>query len=184
MVTTNSEKLADRIRVLRLHGISRDAWKRYGEQGYKHYDTIECGYKYNMFDLQAALGLSQLKKIDAWWERRRELVTAYDSALSGVVDRPAVRPYVKTAHYLYAVMVDRKRRDEILNGIQARGVGVGVHFRALHLHTFYRKTYGYKRGMLPVAEAYGDRTLSLPLYPKMTSEDVSRVVAAVKEAVG
>lgn len=181
MITTNDGRLADRLRILRLHGISRDAWKRYGEQGYKHYDTVEAGYKYNMFDIQAALGLSQLKKIDVWWERRRELARRYDEALPGI-DRPAIRPYVRHAHYLYVLLV--KNRDKVIEALQAKGIGIGVHFRALHLHAYYRKAFGYKRGMLPVAEGAGDRTVSLPLHPRMSEAEQAQVIEAVRAAVG
>jgi dTDP-4-amino-4,6-dideoxygalactose transaminase len=181
MIATNDAKLADRLRVLRLHGISRDAWKRYGENGYKHYDTIDAGYKYNMFDIQAALGLSQLKKIDGWWEKRRYLAQRYDEAFSKV-DRPAIRTYVKHAHYLYVLLV--KRRDALIEALQARGIGIGVHFRALHLHAFYRKTFGYKRGMLRIAEQSGNRTISLPLFPRMTRSEQDAIIAAVLAAIG
>ncbi len=186
MLTTNNEKLVQRLRVLRLHGMSRDAWKRYGEQGYKHWDALEAGWKYNMFDLQAALGLSQLKKVDAWWKRRRELVAKYDEAFRDLADvgRLSVRPNVKSAYHIYVLQSLRKKRDEALNEIQARGVGLGVHFRPVHLMTFYRKHYGFKKGLCPRAEAAGDRVLTLPLYPKMTDEEQRRVIEAVREVLG
>lgn len=186
MLTTDSEKIAQRLRILRLHGMSRDAWKRYGDQGYKHWDVLEAGWKYNMFDLQAALGLSQLKKVDAWWERRRELVAKYDEAFRDLanVKLLRVRPDAKTAYHIYVIQSLKKKRDEALNGIQARGVGLGVHFRPVHLMSFYRKRYGFKKGLCPKAEAAGDRVLTLPLYPKMTDEEQQRVIQAVREELG
>jgi dTDP-4-amino-4,6-dideoxygalactose transaminase len=183
MLTTNSEKIAQRLRVLRLHGMTRDAWNRYGETGYKHWDAVEAGWKYNMFDLQAALGISQLKKVDAWWERRRELVAKYDEAFRDLpgVGLLSVRPEVKSAYHIYVIQSLKKKRDDALNGIQARGVGLGVHFRPVHLMTFYKKRYGFKKGHCPIAERAGDRVLTLPLYPKMTDEEQARVIQAVKE---
>jgi dTDP-4-amino-4,6-dideoxygalactose transaminase len=181
MIATDDERLAERLRVLRLHGISRDAWKRYGESGYKHYDTVAFGYKYNMFDVQAALGLSQLRKVEEWWRRRRDLAARYDRAFEGL-GRLAVRPDVRTAHYIYVLLVEGRNRA--LQAIQSRGVGVGVHFRPLHLHAAYRRRFGYRRGSLPRAEWAGGRALSIPLYPKMTDAEQDRVIDAVRAAVG
>jgi len=188
-LTTNNPDWADRVGIMALHGISRDAWKRYGSDGYKHWDIIYPGYKYNMFDLQAALALSQLAKINRFWERRVTLKARLDAGLADVaeVERLAERPGIKHAYHLYPIvlrtdMLDTDR-DEIMNAIQAENVGVGVHFRAVHLHPYYQETYGFRRGDFPRAEYYSDRTISLPLYPKMTDADADDVIAAVRKVI-
>jgi dTDP-4-amino-4,6-dideoxygalactose transaminase len=189
MLTTNSKALAERARLLRLHGMSRDAWSRYGDAGYKHWDTVLPGWKYNMFDLQAALGLTQLAKVESWWVRRQEIAERYAQAL---VEIPEVKPlevrsHVRTAWHIYVIQVKPEKlgadRDELLQAIQSEGVGMGVHFRAVHLHQFYRERYGFRRGMLPQAELASDRVLTLPLYPNMTDSDVEFVIRALKRAV-
>jgi dTDP-4-amino-4,6-dideoxygalactose transaminase len=188
MLTTDDAELAARASVLALHGISRDAWKRYGEEGYVHWDIVAPGYKYNMFDLQAALVDAQLDKVDAFWLRRRELVEAYDAAFAGVDElRPlARRDYVTPSHHLYVVRVSPDAgvtRDAFMARVQARGVGVGVHFRAVHLHPYYRETFGFEPGMFPVAEAAGDSVVSLPLHPGLTDDEVARVVRTCRAAL-
>jgi dTDP-4-amino-4,6-dideoxygalactose transaminase len=183
MLTTDDEELAARAGLLALHGISRDAWKRYGEEGYRHWDVVAPGFKYNMFDLQAALVDAQLDKVDAFWERRKQLVEAYDEAFA---DCDAVRPlerrgYVKASYHLYVIRLTdaaRLTRDEFMSRVQARGIGLGVHFRAVHLHRYYRETYGFLPGMLPVSEAAGDSVVSLPLHPGLRDDELQRVVRA------
>lgn len=189
MLTTNDPELAARAALLALHGISRDAWKRYGDDGYQHWDIVEPGYKYNMYDLQAALVDAQLDRVDAFWERRRALVDLYDEAFSG---SDALRPlqrrgYVKASYHLYVVRVTPAAgltRDEFLTAVQAQGIGLGVHFRAVHLHPYYREAFGFQRGMYPEAEVAGDEVVSLPLYPDLTPRDLTRVVSACKAALG
>lgn len=189
MVTTNRKSLAEKMQVLSLHGLSKDAWKRYSESGFAHYDVIYPGYKYNMFDIQAALGLCQLAKIDDFWKRRKNYTEIYDQAFKEV---PEIIPLVKEgdikhAYHLYVILVKTEEltvsRDVILKEIQAKGIGVGVHFRALHLHPFYRKTFGFRRGQFPVAEYASDRVISLPLYPKMEEWDVNKVINTVKKII-
>jgi len=184
MLTTNDESLADQADILALHGISRDAWKRYGDEGYKHWDIVAPGYKYNMFDIQAAIVDAQMDRIDQFWERRRQVTEYYDAAFS---EMPGVAPlcrrdYVKASHHLYVLRVPR--RDEFMSAIQAQGIGVGVHFRPVHLHQYYRQAFGFRPGMFPVAEAAGESVVSLPLYPSLGDDDVDRVVAAVREILG
>lgn len=189
MLTTNDDEIADRVKILRLHGMSRDAWKRYGEQGYKHWDTLEPGWKYNMFDLQAAVGLAQLGKLERWLVRRREICRDYDRRFAGIPEIRVlgVRPYVRSAYHIYPIAIRTellcRDRDQLLQDIQARGVGVGIHFRAVHLHEFYRRTGRFKRGLCPRAEYWSDRTLSIPLYPSMTDRDAAYVADAVIAAV-
>ncbi|MBI3271485.1 MAG: DegT/DnrJ/EryC1/StrS family aminotransferase [Planctomycetes bacterium] len=189
MVTTDDAALADRIRILSLHGISRDAWKRYSAEGYRHYEILEAGYKYNMSDIQASLGLHQLRKVDGFWRRRKELVELYDAGFREIPElRPvpqATAPGNRNAYHLYPVLVQPERlttdRDGVLAALQAENLGLGVHFRAVHLSPFYEKRFGHRRGTYPVAEAAGDRLLSLPFFPAMTDDDVASVLEAVRK---
>jgi dTDP-4-amino-4,6-dideoxygalactose transaminase len=188
-LTTNREEWADRIGVMALHGISRDAWKRYGTDGYRHWDIVAAGYKYNMFDLQAALLQSQFVKLERFYARRSALKARLDGGLRGIpeITLPAERPWVRHAYHLYPIVIRTELlsadRDTLMNAIQAENVGIGIHFRAVHLHPFYAETFGFGRGMCPTAEHYSDRTISLPLYPKMTDVDADDVVAAVRKVI-
>jgi dTDP-4-amino-4,6-dideoxygalactose transaminase len=188
-LTTNRGEWAEQIGIMSLHGISRDAWKRYGTEGYRHWDIVAAGYKYNMFDLQAALARTQLGKLDGFHGRRKALKARLDAGLRDVPELafPDARPWVGHACHLYPIIVRTEQlkadRDTIMNAIQSENVGIGVHFRAVHLHPFYEKTFGFTRGMFPNAEYYSDRTISLPLYPKMTDADADDVVAAVRKVV-
>ena len=189
MITTNDDKLAERMRILSLHGISIDAWKRYRPGEYQHWDIIEPGFKYNMFDLQAALGLHQLGKLDDFIERRRRWANLYDE---GFADIPEVTTLhhgddVESAYHLYVVRLKTDilgaSRDNFLEMIQQRGIGIGIHFRPVHLHPYYQEKYGYSRGDFPVAENAGDCLLSLPLYPSLTKEQVDYVIWNVRDLV-
>lgn len=192
MVTTNTDEAEEKLRILSLHGISKDAWKRYSESGYKHWEIIYPGFKYNMFDIQAALGIHQLKKIDRFWVRRKQIVEMYNTAFA---DMPGIEPVFqkvkhdgdKNAYHLYVIRVNtdqiRVTRDDVLNLIQERGIGVGVHFRAVHLSPYYSNTYGFKPGMFPVAEYNSERVISLPLYPSLSDDDVAHVIGTVKDIV-
>ena len=188
-LTTNRSEWAERISVMALHGISRDAWKRYSSEGYRHWDIIAPGYKYNMFDLQGALVLSQLAKLDTFHARRVALKARLDAGLGDLdeVATPVERPWVTHAHHLYPIVVRTEMlsadRDTIMAAIQAENIGIGIHFRAVHLHPFYVETFGFRRGMFPNAEYYSDRTISLPLFPRMTDADADDVVAAVRKVV-
>lgn len=188
-LTTNDAALAERVAIMSLHGISRDAWKRYSASGYKHWDIICPGYKYNMFDLQAAVALPQLAKIEAFWDRRVALKARLDAALRDIpeIRLPVWRPGSKHAYHLYPIIVRTEEltadRDAIMDAIQAANVGVGVHFRAVHLHPYYMEAWGFRRGMFPHAEYYSDRTISLPLYPKMTDADADDVIAVVQDVI-
>lgn len=189
MLTLKDKELADRVRVLGLHGISRDAWKRYGLEGYAHWDIIEAGYKYNMFDLQAALGLHQLKKLDGFMARRREIYQRYLGALSSMdtVDYLEIRAHVDHAYHLFVIMIRPEAlsadRDTIMNAIQAENVGIGIHFRAVHLHPYYRKNFGFSPGLCPVAERASDRVISIPFHPALTDHDVEDVIATVRKVL-
>ncbi|HVN85459.1 MAG TPA: DegT/DnrJ/EryC1/StrS aminotransferase family protein [Candidatus Binatia bacterium] len=189
-VTTNDAAAAEEIGGLALHGLSTNAWQRYGTAGYKHASVFTPGFNYVMFDLQAALGLCQLRKMEEFWQRRRALFEAYDAAL-GTIDElwPLHRhPYVKHAYHLYVIRLRSDclsvDRDQILNAIQAEGIGLGVHFRALHLHPYYQHTFPQYAGRLPNAETASEQVLSLPLYPQLSAADVGTVVSAVKKVIG
>jgi len=189
MLTTNNKEWAKKIGILSLHGISHDAWKRYGEEGYKHWDIIYPGYKYNMYDLQAALGLSQLKKIEDFWQIRKRYTLDYREAFKDIpqIQVLSEKEDIRHSYHLFVIIVKTEElktdRDTIMNEIQKEGVGIGIHFRAIHLHPYYRKTFGFKEGMFPNAEYASERVISLPLYPKMTEENIQRVISVVKVVI-
>jgi len=186
MVTTDSAEWAERIRILALHGMSRDAWARYTREGTPHYDVVAAGFKYNMMDIQAALGLQQLGRFEALQQRRARVWRRYDEALARLpVWQPLpAAPNTVHARHLYTILVDPDAcgvtRDALFAALRARGIGTSVHFRALHLHPYYAQQ-GYERGRFPHAEYVSDRTLSLPLSADMQDDDVDRVVSALTE---
>lgn len=189
MITTNDEKLADKIKILALHGMSRDAWHRYSDDGYKHYQVEFPGFKYNMMDIQAAIGIHQIGKIDRFDQKRQELWEFYNSNLK---DLPIVLPDknlidCKHALHLYTILIDKEKvgfsRDEFMQKLHEEGIGTGVHFIPVHLHKYYQEKLNYKQGDYPIAEYIGDRTVSLPLSAKLSLEDVQRVVAVIKEVL-
>lgn len=153
MVITNSSEGADRIKRLALHGLSADAWKRFGDIGYTHYEVVECGYKYNMMDLQAAIGIHQLKRVEANWLRRREVWERYNGALSGLpLTLPAQpAPNTRHAHHLYTVLVDQPSsglsRDEFLARMTARRIGVGVHYLSIPENDYYQRVFRWSGGL-------------------------------------
>jgi len=189
MAVTDSEEYADKIKILALHGMSKDAWKRYSDEGYKHYQVVYAGFKYNMTDMQAALGIHQLPRIDRYWSRRQEIWYTYNNAFQDLpVFLPAPVPGdIKHAYHLYTLLLDTDRlrisRDQFLEQMIEANIGVGVHYIALHLHPFYQQTYGYKRGDFPAAEWISKRTISLPLSPKLREKDVQDVIAAVTKII-
>jgi dTDP-4-amino-4,6-dideoxygalactose transaminase len=189
MLAVQSDDDEEKIRILSLHGISRDAWKRYSAEGYRHWDIIHAGYKYNMFDLQAAVGLHQMDRIDKFWNSRKHHVEDYNKAFEGIpeVETLRIKPNRKHCYHVYPLLLKLEMltgaRDQIMNAIQAENVGIGIHFRAVHLHPFYQETFGFVPGELPVAENASERTLSIPLFPAMTDEDREDVIAVVKKVI-
>jgi dTDP-4-amino-4,6-dideoxygalactose transaminase len=185
MVTTDDDGFAARIRRLRLHGISQDAWKRYSSEGTWYYEVEEAGYKYNFTDLQAALGLVQLSKCDALCEARRQIAERYTRAFSEVpgLETPVIREDRTSAWHLYVLRLrpDRLRitRDRFIETLRDWSIGTSVHFIPLHAHPFYRSTYGYKAEDFPHAEREYQRCLSLPIFPTLTESDVDRVIQTV-----
>jgi dTDP-4-amino-4,6-dideoxygalactose transaminase len=186
MVTTDREEYADKIKMYGLHGLSKDAWKRYSDEGYKHYEVVFPGFKYNMMDIQAAIGIEQMKRVDKYLARRNEIWARYDDSFADLpVTRPAPpEPDTVHARHLYTLLLDIDKlkisRDEFQERLFKMDIGAGIHFIAAHLHTYYRETFGYKRGDFPNAEWISDRTISLPLSAKLTDEDVEDVIEAVK----
>ena len=188
MVTTADRGAAAFIRTASLHGLSRDAWKRYAPGGSAHYDVVMPGFKYNMMDLQAAIGLHQLARIESMYARRSAIWSRYDAALGGLPLRlPAPVPAGdRHARHLYTVLVDESAgisRDRLQERLTERGISTSIHFRALHLHPYYQERFGFTRGMFPVAETLSDTTLSLPLSAAMTDDSVDRVIEALHDVL-
>jgi perosamine synthetase len=189
MVTTKNVELAERIRCLSLHGMSRDAWKRYTAEGSWYYEIIEQGYKYNMPDILAALGLAQLKKVERMYALRLRYAKIYEQQLSEfeALVTPKVHRDVRHAWHLYVIRLRseylRITRNEFIEKLKAVGIGTSVHFIPLHLQPFYQRKFGHKYGDFPVAEKVYESAISLPLYPKMTEEQVYFVASKVRELV-
>jgi dTDP-4-amino-4,6-dideoxygalactose transaminase len=190
MLVTADTAQAARVKTLALHGMSADAWKRFSDEGFKHYEVVEPGFKYNMTDMQAAIGVHQLERIEANLKRRNEIWRRYDDAFR---ERPVFlpaseEPGTRHARHLYTLLLDTDRlaidRDAFQRELHVRNIGTGIHYRALHLHEYYRRTFGYERGHLPNAEWVSDRTISLPLSPKLSDRDVEDVTSAVMTVLG
>jgi len=177
-VTTDDPSIADKILRLRLHGISKDAWKRYSAQGSWYYEIEECGWKYNMTDIQAALGIHQLRKLDGFIATRQKYAEMYSDALKGLGGMviPFEKKGRKLVFHLYPVLVNGMDRGEFIREMAEMSVGCSVHFIPLHLHPFYRNTYGYNEGDFPNAESIYAHEVSLPLYPHMRVTDVRYVI--------
>jgi dTDP-4-amino-4,6-dideoxygalactose transaminase len=188
MLVTRSEKMAKRIRVMRLHGIDNDVWDRYRSDKPKwYYEVVAPGFKYNMSDLVAAIGIHQLKKVEQFRQRREEIARNYTEAFTAL---PLKTPFVarsedKHSWHLYVIQLELERinisRDEFIEKMAERGIGTSVHFIPLHLHPYWRDRYGFKPKDFPVALDCYLRAVSLPIYSKMTDDDVGRVIQAVRE---
>ncbi len=190
MLTTNDEKIAKCARMLVTHGMSNNAWNRYGKGGSWMYDIEEPGYKYNMFDLQAALGLKQLERLEQMQNRREEIVNIYIGGLKDLkgLSIPVVNEYTsKHSWHLYIIRVDEEKvgisRDKFIEELTKRNIGTSVHFIPVHLMSAYRNRFGYKEGDFPVTEKWFSQIISLPLYSTMTNEDATYVVNAVRDII-
>ena len=183
-VATRHRSLAEKLIRMRLHGIDRDAAGRYGGK-YRHWDMTSMGYKANMFDIQAALLLPQLPRLEERLEKRRHIFEQYRSAFESTegIDTPGILPGTRHAHHLFTIWVDPDWRDRVIQKLEENGIGVAVNYRPVHLLTYYRKTFGFKDGLYPKAEYIGRRTVSLPLYPDMTEEEVTAVIQAMDKAL-
>jgi dTDP-4-amino-4,6-dideoxygalactose transaminase len=189
MLCTDDEALAERCRVMALHGISKDAWKRYTAEGSWYYEIIAPGFKYNMTDIAAAMGLAQLAKAERMAQRRRDIARQYNAAFGDMpeLQLPADRADCRHAWHLYVLRLNLARltidRGEFIAELKQRNIGVSVHFIPLHLHPYYRDTYGYQPHDFPVAFGEYQRVISLPIYSKMRDEDVTDVIRAVRAVV-
>jgi len=186
MVVARDARAADRVKTLALHGMSADAWRRYSDEGFIHYDVVEPGFKYNLTDLAASFGMHQLTGVEERWARRQAIWRVYDRELAGLPLRLPAPPAPGTRHalHLYTCLVDDQRtqvtRDQVLGHLHALRIGGGVHYRPVHLHPWYSRTYGARTGSLPHAEWVGARTLSLPLTAAMSDDDAADVVRALR----
>lgn len=189
MVITPSADRADRLKVLSLHGMSKDAWKRFSDDGYKHYEVIDCGFKYNMMDLQAAIGIHQLARVETNWKRRRDIWQRYDEGLSTLPITLPAAPEADTRHalHLYTIQVDEAQagisRDGFLNAIAKHNIGVGVHYMSVPEHPYYQEQYGWRPEQWPNAMCIGRQTISLPLSAKLSNPDVDDVIEAVRRVL-
>jgi dTDP-4-amino-4,6-dideoxygalactose transaminase len=193
MLTTDNEELASIARVRSLHGLDKDAWTRYSSGRFGSYEVVYPGFKYNMTDLQASLGLHQLARIETSHARRAAIWERYNEAfanLEGVEIPPiSLEPDRRGRHarHLYTLWIDWDalglERHEAVDGLSAHGVGVGWHFRAVHLQRYYRERYGYEPGSLPIAERIAHRTISIPLSAALTDEQIERIIAAIRSVV-
>src|SRR5256885_11657326 len=188
MLTADPEFLA-RARILSLHGLSRNAATRYQAGGHWAYEILAPGFKYNMTDIQGALGLWQLRKLERSQRRRREVVAAYQAAFAGeeALELPVERPWVKHAWHLYVLRLRlaalRIGRDRFIEELATRNIGTSVHFIPIHLHPYYRDKYRYSADAFPVAYDSFQRMLSLPLHPRLSDQDVADVIEAVHHVV-
>jgi dTDP-4-amino-4,6-dideoxygalactose transaminase len=177
------------VKTRALHGMSADAWRRYSDEGFVHYQVETPGFKYNLTDLAASLGLVQLGRLDAWWERRRALWDLYVRELADLplVLPPPVPAGVRHAYHLFTPLVDdaatRVTRDDLVRALHELRIGTGVHYTALHLHPYYARSLGHAPGDFPNAEWIADRTISLPLSPAVGDEDAADVVRALREVL-
>lgn len=184
-LATPDADVAERIERLSLHGLSAGAWRRYSDAGFKHYEVVEPGYKFNMTDLHAAIGIHQLPRLDGWIQAREDQWVRYDELLLGLpVESPsAPEPGTRHARHLYQVLIApgaARSRDEMLDFFTAHGIGAGVHYRAIHLHEHYRQRFAFEQSAFPVAEDMSDRTLSLPLGPNLAERDQDDIVEALR----
>jgi perosamine synthetase len=189
MATTENPEWANRMRMMSLHGISLDAWDRYTDKGSWYYEIIRPGYKYNLTDIAAALGIEQLKRCNQFWDARRHIAERYDEGLADLpeIQVPARAPDIQHAWHLYIIQLNLERlrinRQEFIKALKSQNIGTSVHFIPLHLHPFYRDTFGYRPADFPQATAVFERIVSLPIYPKMTERDVDHVIGAVTKLV-
>lgn len=189
MIATDDDDLAERMRLLTLHGMSRDAWRRYTSAGSWYYEVVVPGYKDNMTDLQAAMGIHQLRKLDDFICIRQRLADQYRAAFADLpeIGLPQAHGDRNHVYHLFPVRLDLERLDidrgQFIEELKARNIGTSVHFIPVHMHPFYREKYGYDSACFPVARGLFEQIVSLPLYPRMSEDDAADVITAVREAV-
>lgn len=189
MIVARDEADVKRLKMLALHGMSHDAWRRFSDAGYKHYSVVECGFKYNMMDIQAAIGIHQLQRVEGWWKRRRKLDQHYREAFADLpIGLPQEAPAdCRHAHHLFPIFIDEARagisRDAFLDVMTELKIGVGVHYLSIAEHPYYQETFGWKPEDYPNARKIGQQTVSIPLSPRLSDEDVQDVIDAVRWAL-
>lgn len=189
MVTTDDDALADQLRILSLHGMSRDAWKRYQASGSWYYEVVLPGYKYNFTDIQASIGLHQLEKLEEALVRRNEIAQRYTQGFEEVpgIITPYVAPYGRHAWHLYAIQVQEEvcgvSRDVLIEELKKEKIGTSVHFIPVHMHPYFRDHLGYRTGSFPVAEEVYSNIVSLPFYPQLNVKEIDEIIAAIKNLI-
>jgi dTDP-4-amino-4,6-dideoxygalactose transaminase len=189
MIVTADDQLAERMRLLSLHGMSRNAWQRYTSAGTWAYEVVEAGYKYNMTDIQAALGIHQLRRLDRFIETRQFYAQLYNEAFSSLKELEVPQTHSDRNHvyHLYVLRLNLEclslDRAQFIEELKVRNIGASVHFIPVHLHPYYTEQFGYRIGSLPDAEALYERIVSIPLYPRMSETDVNSVIQAVYDIV-
>ena len=187
MATTNNPEWATRMRMMSLHGISHDAWKRYAKEGSWYYEVVRPGFKYNLTDIAAAIGIEQLRKCDAFGAARKRIAAAYHQGFSDLaeIQTPVCSPEVQHAWHLYVIQLQLEQlkitRDQFIEALKERRIGTSVHFIPLHLHPFYRDAFGFVPEDFPNATEAYQRIISLPVYPGMTDREIARVIEVVRE---
>jgi perosamine synthetase len=185
MITTDNDDMATRIRMMRLHGIARDAWKRYSAEGSWYYEVLDSGFKYNLTDIQSAIGIVQLAKCDSMNTARGKIAARYSKEFSRerALQVPTVADDRTSAWHLYVLRLNLEEisinRAEMIEKLKEKGIGTSVHFIPLHMHPYYQKTYGYRAEEFPVASKQYERYVSLPIFPGMTSSQVDYVIESV-----
>ena len=185
MITTDRTDLADRLKRLALHGLSQDAWSRFSDDGYHTYQAVELGFKYNMMDIQAGLGIRQMPQLGSRLQRRTDIWKRYDASFDQTPLAVPPPPEADTVHarHLYTLIVDREscgiHRDTFMQRLHERGIGTGVHYLGVHLHQYFRERFGFRAEQFPGASWLSDRTMSIPLSPHLSDGEVSRVIEAV-----
>ncbi len=189
MATTANQAWADRMRIMSLHGISKDAWKRFTKSGTWYYEIIAPGFKYNMTDIAASLGIHQLKKASRFLAERKKQADAYGKALKqlpGIIT-PKEKPGTRHSWHLYVIRIDSSitgvHRNEVYERMKDAGIGCSVHYTPLHLHPYYREKYGFRKGDFPVAEKLADQCLSMPIYPGLTEKSFKKIICTLKGIV-
>ncbi|HEX8371530.1 MAG TPA: DegT/DnrJ/EryC1/StrS family aminotransferase [Chthoniobacterales bacterium] len=189
MILTSDAGSADRLKVLGLHGMSKDAWKRYSDEGYQHYQVVDAGFKYNMTDIAASLGIHQLRRVETNWTRREEIWQRFQTAFADLPITLPAPPEANTRHayHLYTILIDEAvagvSRDAFLMRMMQQNIGTGVHYQCLPEHPYYRETFGWNPSDYPHAFRIGSQTASLPLSPALSDEDVEDVIEAVKRSL-
>jgi dTDP-4-amino-4,6-dideoxygalactose transaminase len=189
MATTNDPKLAERMRVMSLHGLSRDAWQRFKTGASYYYEIVAPGFKYNLTDIAAAIGVCQLERADQLWKQRTRVVTEYRRALEDIpeIELPLELPDRQHSWHLFPMRLSKDSpiaRDDLIREMAENKIGSSVHWMPLHLHPYYRETFGHRSGTYPVAEDVWPRLVSLPLFPDMRNEEIDRVSSVLRSAIG